>query len=176
MGSDEIEEDKLRLFIRLLYGFPWEEYIPFATLLLGELDKSLGREAYPGVSEALTSDCIEEETKGFMMARRALVCSYLTRLQSFREKVTLQEKRWAKGLGIYKAMALSLFHEYLDMTTCLLFLSGDNLKNAVTGHPKWAKEIVLLVVQKLMTAFSDDTVSVPELGKPFFPFKQSWAM
>ena len=40
VGSDEIEEDKLRLFIRLLYGFPLEEYVPIVkkvpivTLLL----------------------------------------------------------------------------------------------------------------------------------------------
>ena len=49
---------------------------------------------------------MEEEVKGFMVARRALVCSYLEKLQSFRERVTLQEKGWAKGLSIYKAMAV----------------------------------------------------------------------
>ena len=98
MGGDEIEDDRLRLFIRLLHGFPLEEYvpenkeIPIVILLLGELDNSLSRAAYPGVSDALISDCTEEEAKGFMMARRALVCSYLTKLQTFREKVTLQEK------------------------------------------------------------------------------------
>ena len=61
------------------------------------------------MTEALTPDCVEEKVKGFMVARKALFCSYVEKLQSFRERVTLQEKRWAEGLGIYKAMALSFF-------------------------------------------------------------------
>ena len=79
VGSDETEDDKSILIIGLLYEFPIEEHVPIAneipivTILLRELEKSLGREAYPGVSEALISDRTEEETKGFMMARRALV-------------------------------------------------------------------------------------------------------
>ena len=130
------------------------------------------------MSEALISDCTEEETKGFTMARRALVCSYLTRLQSFREKV--QERKWAEGFSSYKAMTLSLFREYFDTVTHLLFLSGDNLNNAVIGHSKWAKENVLPVVQMLMTAFSDDNVSVPmlfehfpEAGETFLSFQSA---
>ena len=102
-GEDEVEQDKMRLFIRLLDGFPIEQYlpvnkeIPIVTLLLRELDKSLGRMAYPGTSEALISDCTEEEVKGFMVARTALVCSYVEKLQSFRQKVTIQEKRLTEG-------------------------------------------------------------------------------
>ncbi len=159
VGEDEDEQDRFKLCIRLLYGFPFEEYIavtkevPIVTLLMRELDKSLNREAYPGQSEALVSDCTEEEVKGFMVARRALVCSYLEKLQSFREKVTVQEKGWTEGLSIYKAMALSLFREYLDTLAHLLFLSGESLINAVIGHTQWAKENVLPVVQMLMTAF-----------------------
>ena len=103
----------------------------------------------------------EEEVKGFMMARRALVCSYLTMLQSFREKVTLQKKRWAEGLSIYKAMALSLFQEYLDKTMHSLFLSGDNLDQAVIGHSKWARENGLPTVQMLSITFMDHNISVP---------------
>ena len=130
--DDEEELDKLRLFVRLLIGFPFELHIPvnreipIATLLLRELDKSLGRMAYPGTSEALISDCAEDEVKRFMVARRALVCSYVEKLQSFREGVTIQERGWTKGLDIYRAMALSLFREFLDTVTYLMFLSGEN--------------------------------------------------
>ena len=134
---------------------------------MGELDKSLKRTAYPGKSEALISDCTEEEVKGFMVARRALVCSYVERLQSFRERVTIQEKRWAEGLEIYKAMALSFFREYLDTVAYLLFLTGESLNNAVIGHTKWAKENVLPVVQMLTIAFSDDDITVPVLFEHF---------
>ena len=173
VGEDEDEQDRFKLCIRLLYGFPFEEYIavtkevPIVTLLMRELDKSLNREAYPGQSEALVSDCTEEEVKGFMVARRALVCSYLEKLQSFREKVTVQEKGWTEGLSIYKAMALSLFREYLDTLAHLLFLSGESLINAVIGHTQWAKENVLPVVQMLMTAFRDDNVAAPVLFEHF---------
>ena len=132
--EDEIEKDKIRLCIQLLYGFPFEEFVPvtkevsIVTLLVRELDKSLNRVAYAGQSEALISDFTEEEVKGFMVARRALVCSYLEKLQSFRERVTIQEKGWTEGLNIYKAMTLSLFREYLDTIAYLLFLSGESLK------------------------------------------------
>ena len=102
VSEDEVKQDKIRLFIRLLYGFPLEEFVPvtkevpIVALLMRELEKSLNRTAYPGVTEALTSDCTMEEVKGFMVARRALVCSYVEKLQSFRERVTLQEKRWKR--------------------------------------------------------------------------------
>ena len=173
VGEDDIEKDKIRLCIRLLYGFPFEEFIPvtkefsIVTLLVRELDKSLNRVAYPGQSEALVSDCTEEEVKGFMVARRALVCSYLERLQSFREWVTMQEKGWTEGLNIYKAMALSFFREYLDTIAYMLFLSGESLNNAVITHTKWAKENVLPVVQMLSTAFIDDNVTIPVLFEHF---------
>ena len=184
--EDEEELDKMRLFIRLLYGFPFEQYIPvnreisIVTLLLRELEKSLGRMAYPGTSEALISDCTEEETKRFVVAKRALVCSYVEKLQSFREGVTIQETGWTKGLDIYRAMALSLFREYLDTTTYLLFLSGDNLGQAVQAHSNWVKESVLPVIEMLNTAFSDDNISVPvlfqdfpEAGETFLSFPNS---
>ena len=173
LEEDDIERDKMRLFIRLLYGFSFEKYIPvnreipIVTLMLRELDKSLGRRAYPGTSEALISDCTEEETKRFMMARRALVCSYVERLQSFRESVTTQEGGWTRGLDIYRAMALSLFREYLDTVTYLLFLSGENLGQAVKAHTKWVKESVLPVIEMLNTAFSDDNIDVPVLFEDF---------
>ena len=181
--DDEVERDKMRLFIRLLHRFPFDSHIPvtretpIVTLLLREPDKSLGRRAYPGTSEALISDSTEEETKRFMVARRALVCSYVEKLQSFREGVTIQERGRTKGLDIYRAMALSLFREYLDTVTYLLFLSGENLGQAVQAHTKWVKESVLPVIEMLNTAFSDDGVSVPvlfqdfpEAGESFFPF------
>ena len=44
VGEDEDEQDRFRLCIRLLYGFPFEEYIavtkdvPIVTLLMRELD------------------------------------------------------------------------------------------------------------------------------------------
>ena len=101
--EDEEELDKMRPFIRLLYGFPFEQHIPvnreipIVTLLLRELDKSLGRMAYPGTSEALISDCAEEEVKRFMVARKALVCSYVEKLQPFREGVTIQERDGQKA-------------------------------------------------------------------------------
>ena len=145
-----------------------------------ELDKSLNKEAYPGHSEALVSDCTEEEVKGFMVARRALVCSYLEKLQSFRERVTTLEKGWAEGLSLYKAMALSLFREYLDTIAYLLFLTGESLTNAVIGHTQWAKENVFPVVQMLTTAFTDDNVVAPVLfehfpaaGKTFLSLKST---
>ena len=72
-----------------------------------ELDKSLNREAYPGHTDALVSDCTEEEVKGFMVARRALVCSYLSKLQSFRERVTLKEKTWDDWLDWCQPIILS---------------------------------------------------------------------
>ena len=184
--DDEVERDKMRLFIRLLYGCPFERHIPvnrkipIVTLLLREFDKSLGRRAYPGTSEALISDCTKEETKRFMVARRALVCSHVEKLQSFRESVTIQERGWTQGLDIYRAMALSLFCEYLDTTTYLLFLSGENLGQAVQAHTKWVTESVLPVIEMLNTAFSDDNVSVPvlfqdfpEAGETFISFNNS---
>ena len=186
--EDEEELDKMRLFIRLLSGFPFEQHIPvnreipIVTLLLRELDKSLGRMAYPGTSEALISDCAEEEVKRYMVGRRALVCSYVEKLQAFREGVTIQERGWTKGLYIYRAMALSLFREHLDTVTYLLFLSGENLGHAVQAHTNWAKESVLPVIEMLNTAFSDDGVSVPvlfqdfpEAGETFLSFHDSAA-
>ena len=148
-------------------SWPVNKEIPIVSLLLRELDKSLGRMAYPGTSEALISDCTEEEVKGFMVARRALVCSYVEKLQSFIESVTIQERGWTKGLDIYRAMALSLFHEYLDTVTYLLFLSGETLGQAVQAHTKWVRESVLPVIEMLNTAFSDDNVSVPVLFQHF---------
>ena len=186
--DDEEELDRMRLFIRLLIGFPFELHIPvnreipIVTLLLRELDKSLGRMAYPGTSEALISDCTEDEVKRFMVARRALVCSYVEKLQSFREGVTIQERGWTKGLDIYRAMALSLFREFLDTVTYLMFLSGENLGHAVQAHTNWVRESVLPVIEMLNTAFSDDSVSVPvifqdfpEPGETFLSFNASSA-
>ena len=49
VSEDEIEQDKMRLCIRLLYRFPFEEFVPvikevpIVTLLMRELDKSLHR-------------------------------------------------------------------------------------------------------------------------------------
>ena len=171
--EDEEELDRMRLFVRLLIGFPFELHIPvnreipIVTLLLRELDKSLGRMAYPGTSEALISDCAEDEVKRFMVARRALVCSYVEKLQSFREGVTTEERGFTKGLDIYRAMALSLFREFLDTVTYLMFLSGENLGHAVQVHTNWVKESVLPVIEMLNTAFSDDSVSVPVLFQDF---------
>ena len=115
VDGDEVELDKMRLFIRLLHEFAFEQFIsvnkeiPIVSLLLRELDKSLRRMAYPGTSEALISDCTEEEVKGFMVARRALVSSYVEKLQSFRENVTIQERGWTKGLDIYRGNGLIPF-------------------------------------------------------------------
>ena len=64
-------------------------------------------------------------------------------------------------------MALSLFREYLDTVTYLLFLSGENLGHAVQAHTNWVKESVLPVIEMLNTAFSDDSVSVPVLFRDF---------
>ena len=64
-------------------------------------------------------------------------------------------------------MALSFFREYLDTIAYLLFLTGENLNNAVIGHTKWAKENVLPVVQMLTIAFSDDNVTAPVLFEHF---------
>ena len=77
-------------------------------------------------------------------------------------------------------MALSLFCEYLDTATYLLFLSGENLGQAVIAHTKWVKESVLPVMEMLNTASSDDNVSVPvlfqhfpEAGETFLSFNNS---
>ena len=113
--DDEEELDRMRLFIRLLIGFPFELHIPvnreipIVTLLLRELDKSLGRMAYPGTSEALISDCAEDEVKRFMVARRALVCSYVEKLQSFRGGCDYSRKGMDKRLRHLQGNGLILF-------------------------------------------------------------------
>ena len=172
-GIDEVQDDTARLFIRVIYGFPFEDYIPITSefsiiiVLLREYEKSVSRQAYPGITEALISDCAEDEAKMFMMSRRALVCSYLERLQQFREKITLREVSWAEGLRIYKSLALTLFKEILETVTYLHFLKGEELEKAINLHSKWAKENVIPVVQMLLTAFSDDTVDAPVLFEDF---------